>query len=63
MNTTPISTTSPVSAPLSLELLEARQLRDSLANLLRAERTAAAEFLLALADFDRRRGCCSASPT
>ena len=41
---------------LSLELLEARQARDGLATLLRAERTAAAEFLLALADFDRRRG-------
>jgi 5-methylcytosine-specific restriction endonuclease McrA len=40
----------------SLELLEARQLRDGLATLLRAERNAAAEFLLALSDFDRRRG-------
>ena len=40
----------------SLELLEARRARDGLATLLRAERTAAAEFLLALADFDRRRG-------
>ncbi len=40
----------------SLELLEARQARDGLATLLRAERTAAAEFLLALSDFDRRRG-------
>ncbi len=40
----------------ALDLPSARQLRDGLAALLRAERTAAAEFLLALADFDRRRG-------
>ena len=39
----------------SLELLEARRVRDGLATLLRAERTAAAEFLLALSDFDRHR--------
>jgi hypothetical protein len=44
------------AASPSLELLEARQLRDGLATLLRAERNAAAEFLLALSDFDRRRG-------
>ena len=44
------------SATPSLELREARQARDGLANLLSAERTAAAEFLLALSDFDRRRG-------
>jgi hypothetical protein len=44
------------AASSSLALLEARQLRDGLATLLRAERTAAAEFLLALADFDRHRG-------
>jgi hypothetical protein len=40
----------------SLELLEARQLRDSLKTLLRRELAAMAEFLIALADFDRRRG-------
>ena len=39
----------------SLERLQARRARDGLASLLRAERTAAAEFLLALSDFDRRR--------
>jgi HNH endonuclease len=44
------------SASPPLELLAARQARDGLATLLRAERTAAADFLLALADFDRRRG-------
>src|SRR5512135_3902383 len=56
MNTAPITTQSPVSAPLSLDLSDARRLRDGLATLLRAARFAAAEFLLALADFDRRRG-------
>jgi hypothetical protein len=40
----------------SLELLEARRARDGLATLLRAEQTAAADFLLALSDFDRHRG-------
>lgn len=35
---------------------EARSLRDALAGLLSRERAAAADFLLALADFDRRRG-------
>jgi len=35
---------------------EARARRDDLARLLRHERAAAADFLLALADFDRRRG-------
>ena len=44
------------SATLSLELLEARQARDTLATLLRHEHAAMAEFLLALSDFDRRRG-------
>jgi hypothetical protein len=39
-----------------LELLEARQLRDSLKALLREEQAAMADFLVALADFDRRRG-------
>jgi hypothetical protein len=37
-------------------LVEARAHRDDLARLLRLERQAAADFLLALADFDRRRG-------
>jgi hypothetical protein len=37
-------------------LPEARAFRDDLARLLRRERTAAADFLIALADFDRRRG-------
>jgi hypothetical protein len=44
------------AATLSLELLEARQLRDALKLLLRREQAAMAEFLVALADFDRRRG-------
>jgi len=35
---------------------EARALRDDLASLLSRERAAAADFLAALADFDRRRG-------
>jgi hypothetical protein len=39
-----------------LELLEARQLRDSLRSLLRNEQAAMADFLVALAGFDRRRG-------
>lgn len=37
-------------------LLEARERRDELSRLLGHERAAAADFLLALADFDRRRG-------
>jgi len=37
-------------------LAEARQHRDALASLLGCEREAAADFLLALAGFDRRRG-------
>ncbi len=44
------------AASPSLELLEARQLRDELKTLLRTERVAMADFLVALADFDRRRG-------
>ncbi len=44
------------AASPSLELLEARQLRDALKVLLRSEQVAMAEFLVALADFDRRRG-------
>jgi hypothetical protein len=37
-------------------LAEARVFRDDLSRLLRRERSAAADFLVALADFDRRRG-------
>jgi hypothetical protein len=44
------------AATHALELLEARQLRDSLKTLLRKEQAAMADFLVALADFDRRRG-------
>ena len=44
------------AATPSLELLEARQLRDALKILLRKEQAAMAEFLSALADFDRHRG-------
>ncbi len=44
----------PPAPPASLTL--ARELRDDLARLLVGERTAAADFLVALADFDRRRG-------
>jgi hypothetical protein len=44
------------AASLSLELLEARQQRDALKTLLRKEQAAMADFLVALADFDRRRG-------
>ncbi len=44
------------AASPSLELCEARQARDGLATLLRAEHFAMADFLIALADFDRRRG-------
>jgi hypothetical protein len=44
------------AASLSLELLEARRLRDSLKTLLRTEQGAMADFLVALADFDHRRG-------
>ncbi len=49
-------TTTTISTTPALDLPAARQLRDGLATLLRAERTAAADFLLALSDFDRRRG-------
>jgi hypothetical protein len=42
------------AASSSLELLEARHLRDALKQLLRREQAAMAEFLVALADFDRR---------
>ena len=44
------------AATPSLELLEARQLRDSLKLLLRKEQAAMADFLVALAEFDARRG-------
>jgi hypothetical protein len=54
--TLPSAAASPRAASPSLELSAARQARDGLAALLRAERTATADFLLALADFDRRRG-------
>ncbi len=40
----------------SLELLEARRARDALSALLRREQVAMADFLVALSDFDRRRG-------
>jgi hypothetical protein len=55
--TRPPAAASPNSpASPSLELSAARQARDGLATLLRSERAAAADFLLALSDFDRRRG-------
>ncbi len=44
------------AASPSLELLEARQLRDALARLLRREQASMADFLVALAGFDHRRG-------
>ncbi len=44
------------AATPSLELLEARQLRDALKLLLGKEQAAMADFLVALAEFDRRRG-------
>ncbi len=43
-------------ASRSLDLCEARSLRDALAVLLRKEQSAMADFLVALADFDRCRG-------
>jgi 5-methylcytosine-specific restriction endonuclease McrA len=52
----PAAASSHAPATPSLELLEARQARDGLAALLRAERSAAADFLLALSAFDRHRG-------
>src|SRR5512137_1403554 len=45
---------APAGRPL--ELLEARRLRDSLRSLLRTEQAAMADFLVALAAFDARRG-------
>jgi len=43
------------AATSSLALLEARRLRDAIAALLRRERAAMADFLIALSDFDQRR--------
>ncbi len=62
MITTVHPTTSPAAAPPRgavtppLEFREARQARDGLASLLRREQVAMAEFLIALAGFDRSRG-------
>jgi hypothetical protein len=62
MMTTAHQTSSSAAAHLHptasgpLELLEARRLRDQLKQLLRTEQAAMADFLIALADFDRRRG-------
>jgi hypothetical protein len=55
---TPSSAAAPThgAASPSLELLEARQLRDTLKLLLGKEQAAMADFLIALAEFDRRRG-------
>jgi hypothetical protein len=52
----PAAATARALASRPLELREARQRRDSLKSLLRTEQAAMAEFLVALADFDRRRG-------
>jgi hypothetical protein len=65
MNARELSPVAPAAAALppsnpgftsTLDLLAARSARDGLRTLLGAERDAAAEFLLALADFDARRG-------
>jgi hypothetical protein len=53
---TPPSAAASASASPSLELSEARKLRDVIAALLHRERAAMADFLIALSDFDRRRG-------
>jgi hypothetical protein len=55
-NPTPSPAAATASASPSLELGEARLLRDVLKGLLRREQHAMAAFLIALADFDRRRG-------
>jgi hypothetical protein len=57
-NPTPSSAATSMNgaASPSLALLEARQLRDALKLLLRKEQSALAGFLVALSDFDRRRG-------
>src|SRR5512137_2063078 len=62
MITTACPTSSSAAASIhgaathALELPEARQQRDTLKSLLRTEHSAMADFLVALADFDRRRG-------
>jgi hypothetical protein len=56
VHSTPSSAAAHAPARSTLELLEARQLRDALRSLLRREQAAMADFLVALADFDRRRG-------
>src|SRR5512137_9558 len=53
-STAAASAHAPAGRPL--ELLEARRLRDALRSLLRTEQSAMAEFLVALAAFDARRG-------
>jgi hypothetical protein len=53
---TPFSAAAHAPASPPLELLEARRQRDELRSLLRTERSAMADFLVALADFDARRG-------
>ncbi len=55
---TPSSASAPShgAASPSLELCDARRARDGLATLLRAEQFAMADFLIALAHFDQRRG-------
>jgi hypothetical protein len=57
-NPTPSSAAAHAHAPARrpLELLEARQQRDTLKSLLRTEQAALAHFLVALSAFDRRRG-------
>jgi hypothetical protein len=53
---TPSSAAAHAPACRPLELLEARRRRDELKTLLRTEQSAMADFLVALADFDARRG-------
>ncbi len=53
---TPSSAAASAPVTLPLELCDARRLRDALARLLRHEQAAMADFLVALADFDRQRG-------
>jgi hypothetical protein len=53
---TPSSAAAHAPACRPLELLEARKQRDTLKSLLRAEQSAMADFLIALADFDACRG-------
>jgi hypothetical protein len=60
INAQPTSSSAAASthgaASLALELLEARKQRDALKALLRKEQAAMADFLVALAGFDHRRG-------